>query len=165
MRKPLILTVILPILLVGCGSTMSAGDPMGNPLYAERYHDDMVEQMVDLVLQNDPLTKDDAMSDIIEDTRVDSLRAAEDANDEQDPGLHGQIVSDFEYAIGEVLLLDGTLYIGPDFETKPGPDLHAYLTDALDPRDAGTFPSAATVDLGTVKNNYGIYGFAQLSGR
>lgn len=162
---------------------------MENPLFAERYHDDLVEHMVDLVLQNDPLATDEEMKDIVEDTRVEGLAGATDATDRQREGLIGPIQSDFDLAFGEALLLNGTLFLSPDFEAVPGPNLHIMLSTVLDPRD-GSFPDEAAVDLGAV-NPFGaqalalpadapeglrtlvlydlklkrIYGFAQLSAR
>lgn len=163
---------------------------MENPLYAERYYDDLVEQMVGFVLQEDTLLQDEAKKELIERTRVDGLRKAAAANDRQREGLIGSVVSDFGYARGEMLLLDGMLYVGPEFETIPGPDLRVHLSTVVDPRD-GTYPDDTAVDLGTIANTYGahayvlpegapenlrtvvlydhalgrIYGFAQLSSR
>jgi hypothetical protein len=188
--------ILLPVLMLasctaGQSINQSLETSLENPLVAERYYDDLVEQMVDLVLQNDPLSTDETTKDIIEETRVEGLKNANEATDEQERGKRGVVVSDFGYSIGEVLILDGKLYIGPDFETKPGPDLHAYLSTVLDPRD-GSFPDEAAIDLGILANPYGaqiynlspevsenaelrtfvlydtklrrIYGFAQLSG-
>lgn len=190
MKKLLLLS---PLLLAACapaGDGVTFERLMDNPLYAERYYDDLTEEMVNLVLQEDPVLQDEEMKARIEETRVESLRAAEKAVERQDEGLFGQIVSDYSYAKGEVLLLDGILYIGPDFETFPGMDLRVYLSSVLDPRE-GVFPDESAVELGPVKNLYGehayevpagndgnlrtyvlydaelkrVYGFAQLSER
>lgn len=148
--------------LVACAATTqeeSLSSRMDNPLYAERYYDDLVEQMVNLIISEDPIIEDEDMKSFIDEQRVNGLREAETANERQRDGLVGNIVSDYSYAIGEVLLLDGTLYVGPEFETVPGPDLHMHLSTVLDPRD-GTYPDESAVDLGEVANPYGAHSYA-----
>lgn len=163
MKRSLLLAAPLLLTLAACAApsadTVTLESRMRNPLYAERYYDDLVEQMVNLVLQEDPLTTDEAKNALIDETRVSGLRSAQDATDRQREGIIGNIVSDAGYARGETLLLDGTLYVGPDFETIPGPDLHMHLTAALDPR-MGTYPDETAIDLGPVSSAYGAHAYA-----
>lgn len=160
MKKYLSLLPASALLLGACtsGSATSTDlqDQLKNPLYAEYYYDTLVEHMVNLVLQNDPLTKDPAANDVIEDTRVNGLKKAHEATEKQSKGLIGTIVSDFDYAVGEALLLGNVLYVGPEFQTSPGADLHVYLSSALDPRDA-TFPDETALDLGMIKSAFGAH--------
>jgi hypothetical protein len=154
---------VLPmLLLLAACSKPAVSDELAtrleNPLYAERYYDSLVDFMADLVIQNDPLTKDSATNAVIEKTRVDSLKLAQEATQKQSEGMMGVLVSDGEYVIGEVLLVDNTLYLGPDFETLPGPNLHAYMSTVVDPRE-GTFPDSSAVDLGLIGSAFGAHSY------
>lgn len=144
------------LLLAACAPGTSADLRMRleNPLYAEQYYDELVDSMVNMELQNDPLVKDPAMKELIEETRTEALRLSNEADEQQNKGLIGAIMSDFGYAAGEALLLDNTLYLGATFSTIPGPELHVYLTTVVDPRD-GTFPDDTAMDLGAIHNAYG----------
>lgn len=159
MRNPKASIALFAVLLTACSAAgPRAGedlqDKLSNPLYAERYYDELVDLMVNLEIQNDPLTDDESTKAIIDKNRVEGLKLAREANQKQNEGLSGMIVSDGEYAFGEALLLNDTLFLSPTFETVPGPDLHVYLTKIVDPRD-GTFPDETAVELGTLKDAYG----------
>ncbi len=125
-----------------------------NPLYAKRYYEDLVEHMVNLEIQNDPLSESGATKDMIEDTRIAALSEAKSANAKRSSGLNGSLVSDFDYARGNVLLLDNVLFLGPEFSATPGIDLHVYVSSTIDPRDAA-FPDPSAADLGSLKEAYG----------
>ncbi len=162
--KKIALTIPCSLLLLSAcsGSRVSEGlaERLKNPLYAERYYDSMTDHMVNIIVQDDPLAKDPAMADIIEKARLESLRRAKEATTKQHEGLQGTIISDFSYAIGEALLLNGTLYLSADFETLPGPELHAYVSTALDPREPeASFPDASAIDLGIIKTAYGAHSY------
>jgi len=150
------------LLLAACGSTadeLSLSEQLKNPLYAERYYDSRTDHMVNLVLQNDPLAEDESLKDVIEKYRVESLRQANKATQEQGRGMRGAILSDFSYGHGEALLLDNTLYIGADFDIVPGPDLRVYVSTVVDPRE-GAFPDETAVELGVLKTAFGAHSYA-----
>lgn len=158
------LSLALPCLLLlsACGNAaadISLSEQLKNPLYAERYYDSRTDHMVNLILQNDPLSQDETLKEVIEKYRSESLRQATKATQEQAGGLQGAILSDFSYGRGEVLLLDNTLYIGPDFDIVPGPDLRVYVSTMVDPRD-GTFPDESAVELGVLKTAFGAHTYA-----
>ena len=74
-------------------------------------------------------------------------------------GPSGRIISDQQYALGEVLILNGMLYMGADFITLPSPNQHVYLSSIIDPRDV-TFPDETAIDLGSIKDAYGAHSYA-----
>lgn len=154
--KKLIASLSASLLLTACaqGTRADLRMHLENPLYAEQYYDELVDNMVNMELQNDPLVKDPAMKELIEETRVEALRLSNEADEKQNKGLIGTIMSDFGYAQGEALLLDSTLYLSATFSTIPGPELHVYLTTVVDPRD-GTFPDETAIDAGMIQNVYG----------
>lgn len=177
-------------LLTACGPTTTSIDQQNaNPLVASRYGDELADTMANLVIQNDPIIKEPGMQQIIEKEIARGKSIAMNARETQAQGMKGQIIALKESVIGSVLLFSDTLYFSSDFEAKPGPDLHVYLTTIVDPRDE-TFPDATALDLGTIQSSYGaqqynisssidpvkmrtlvlfdtklrrIYGFAQLS--
>lgn len=159
-KSPFIALPCLALLAACTGTPANTVDnQLDNPLYAERYYDALVDSMVDLVLQNDPLAKDEQAMKVIEKYRVEGLRQANKATEKQSEGISGQILSDFDYSRGEALLLGNTVYIGPDFDTVPGPDLRAYLSSVIDPR-SGDFPDESAIDLGPVKAAFGAHSYA-----
>ena len=152
MRKALFLT---PLFLTACGSSVvSLQDRLTNPLYAEQYYDAQVENMVNIIISSGAVLSDESIKELVDETRLDGLAQAKKANDLQAQGAMGVIMSDTLSARGEVLLLNGKIYTGPDFEMIPGIDVHVYLSDVVDPRE-GTFPDESAVDLGSVQNPFG----------
>lgn len=158
-KTPFIALPCLALLAACTGTSVHTTDnQLDNPLYAERYYDALVDSMVNLVLQNDPLAKDEQALKVIEKYRVEGLRQANKATEKQSDGISGQILSDFDYSHGEVLLLNNTVYVGPDFDTVPGPDLRAYISSVVDPR-AQDFPDETAIDLGPVKAAFGAHSY------
>jgi hypothetical protein len=155
------------LILTACSSSaaITLETHLQNPLYAEQYYDAQVENMVNMIIASGALLQDPAVKDAINDTRLEGLRMAKEATDMQDQGAMGQIMSDTRSAQGEVLLLDGVVYTGPDFRVIPGIDLHAYLSTVVDPRD-GVFPDETALHLGPVKNHFGdaVYAGADVDG-
>ena len=158
MKRTSLLLVLSVLSLAACSNGLSVGselkEKIENPLYAKRYYEDLVDHMVNLEIQNDPLTASGATKEIIEDTRITAVEKAKDANAKRQKGLNGTIISDMGYAHGIVLVLDDSLFLGPDFSVTPGVDLHVYTSTVLDPRDA-PFPDATAVDMGSLKEAYG----------
>ena len=179
---------------MACGLRTSGSansDVLRNPLYAEWYYKDLVEDMMNLEIQNDPIMQDEKKKAVIDATRQDALEHAKAATKRRQSGLSGHFTAGQEDSKGQVLLLSGILNLGPDFDVVPGPSLHLYLTTAVDPRDI-KFPDPSALDLGVMHGPYGaqyyllprgqqdmlyrtvvlwdsklerIYGFAQLSGQ
>lgn len=148
------------VILAGCQKAPVSADPklLENPLYAEYYYDDLVERLVNLDIQNDPLLEDKSKRGFVDTARRNALQKAKEATRKQDEGLMGSFVPVTEFTGGEVLLLEQTLYFGPTFETAASPDLHVYLSETVDPRDTA-FPDPSAIDIGIVKNPYGPQAF------
>jgi hypothetical protein len=165
MKRFLAPLLISSIALSACGNSVgmptrdeALQDHLRNPLYAEYYYDDLTEQMVNLVLQEDPILQDSDVRAVVDRTRTRSLEHASLATKAQIKGARGKFIGDRGLAFGEALLLDDVLYIGPTFDSAPGPKLSMYLTTVLDPRDV-TFPDDTAVRLGAVKNQYGAHAY------
>ncbi len=143
-------------LLTACGSSASVtlDSHLQNPLYAEQYYDAQVENMVNMIIASGSMLQDPAVKDAVNDTRLEGLRLAKEATAKQAQGAMGGIMSDTQSALGEVLLLDGTVYLGPDFRVVPGINVHAYVSTVVDPRE-GEFPDETAQDLGPVRNTFG----------
>lgn len=162
MKKSL-LAASLCAALAGCSYGLprqdaSLQDRLRNPLYAEFYYDDLSEQMIGIALRDDPMMNDDAKRSIVDRVRTRALEHSSLALKAQEHGLVGTFVSDLEVVSGDVLLLDGVLYIGPNFDAAPGPSQSLYLTTVVDPRD-GAFPDPTAKRLGGLKDQYGAQAF------
>lgn len=155
MKKRLIL-FITPLLLVGCKSAYKADASalLENPLYLELYSEQMVDTMVGLEIYEDPIVQDAEKKKIIDETKEYWFALAKQARKDQRMGSKGGLVPMKQFADGEILYKDGVVHFGPTFATSPGPDLHAYLTTAIDPRDV-LFPDESAVDLGIIDVPYG----------
>ncbi len=129
-----------------------------NPLTAARYGDELADTMADLIIGNDPISNDEAARKVIDGAIVRGKKIADDARDLQARGFKGEMIGIKEEVSGFALYLDDMLYLSSDFQTKPGPDLHVYVTVAVDPRDV-TFPDETAIDLGVVQDFYGAQQF------
>lgn len=158
MKNILPFAILATFVLSSCGGSSQASSVtrdqlLRNPLFAEQYYDDLGDQMVNLFIQNDPVTTG-PKKELIEQTRVDSPNAAREANSLQRQGRMGNFVSDKATVLGEVLLLNDRLYTGPDFVGSPGRNLQVILSKLSDPRE-GTFPDPDSVNLGALISPYG----------
>jgi hypothetical protein len=157
MRKLLPLAPLF--LLTACSSSaaITLESHLQNPLFAEQYYDAQVENMVNMIIASGSMLQDPTIKEAVNATRLEGLRLAKEATNTQATGAEGVIMSDTQSAIGEVLLLDGNLYLGPDFRVVPGINLHVYLSKVVDPRE-GVFPDE------TARNTFGdaIYTGADL---
>ena len=167
MRKTLpALALVASTVLASCGTAVTRNGEsslLDNPLFAEWYYKDLVENMMNLEIQNDPLVKDAAKKSLIDDTRTSALAKAQEATAKRQRGMYGIINPVSLDAKGQVLLIDGTLYFGPDTTVLPGPSLHVFLSLSLDPRSASgatAFPVASDSDLGVLRNPYGASTYA-----
>lgn len=141
------------------GSRTSINQQNKNPLTASRYGDELADAMANLVIQDDPAAKDPALRNIIDAEIARGKKLGIDARAVQAEGMKGFLIPLKEEAQGNVLYVDDSLYLSSDFITKPGPDLHAFMTTAVDPRDT-VFPDKTALDLGTVQSVYGAQIYA-----
>lgn len=151
--------------LSACSAPMSdtQADLLKNPLYARYYYQDQADMMANYVIQNDPILKDAEKKGIVESVRTRALEHLKDENAKIDAGRRGAFMSDIDYATGQTLVLDGTLYFGQTFLTMPGPETYVYLSTLLDPRgESGAllFPDAGAVNIGLLKSPYGAQWYA-----
>ncbi len=142
--------------LTACGpaATVSLNDHMRNPLYAQRYWDELVDRMANMQIQNDPALKDADFAAEVDEIKRDALKASQDNRLRIRDGLQGSFITTKEETDGIALLLGNTLYLDTTFASYPGPKLHIYLTEAVDPRDV-QFPDPTSLDLGELQNPYG----------
>ncbi len=125
-----------------------------NPLTASRYGDELADTMANLVIQNDPVTKEPGVLAVINAEISRGKETAQNARDTMDQGMQGTIIPVKESVNGYVLSVNDMLYFSSDFESKPGPALHVYLTTVVDPRDT-QFPDKTAIDLGLLQAAYG----------
>lgn len=146
-------------LLTGCTLQKSMeDDPLENPLYAKRYYDELLENLVSLTLHKDPILQKKGKEKMIEHARRDALVQAREAEKRQRDTQQGGFIPIEEYARGKALLTTTTLYLSPDFEVTPGLSLHLFLTTTVDPRD-GEFPDHNAIDVGPLLRTYGAQAF------
>ncbi len=152
---------LIPFVVAACLSLGGCGHPVTsiqeqntNPLTASRYGDELADTMADMIIKNDPLSQDKTARAIIDDAIVRGKRISEAARDLQAEGFLGMMISVDEEVTGYALYLDDMLYLSSDFETKPGPNLHVFLTVLVDPRGQ-VFPDKTAVDLGVIQNPFG----------
>jgi hypothetical protein len=150
------------LLLAACssGSTGSStlDDKLKNPLYAQKYYEDLVDHMVSLEIHNDPVLKINGVQAAVDYARTEDVKLAQDAAKLKSQGLRGVIVSDTAESEGSALLVNGVLYFGPDFYVSPSPSVHVFLSNVVDPRPV-KFPDATAVDLGVIQDPYGAQSF------
>ena len=153
---------VLCLSLAACGQQTqktSIENENMNPLTASRYGDELADTMANLVIQKDPLSLKADTRAVIDQKISMGKKLGEDARKLQAEGMMGQIIQIKEEVSGYVLYLNDMLFLSSDFLTKPGPNLHVYLTQTVDPRD-GTFPDKTAIDLGAVQNIYGAQTYA-----
>jgi len=158
MKKTLCASLAL-LALTACQSTSNSQEHtlnylLENPLYAERYAESMVDTMVNLEIYNDPTIEDENKRKIADTAKEKWLKIAQEARKEQRKGAKGQFIPAQEYAAGEVLYLNDTIFLAPDFDSSVGPSMHFFLTTVVDPRDV-EFPDETAMDIGEIQSNLG----------
>lgn len=150
-RSTAILITSISLLFAGCAGNQTQ---LKNPLTAARYGEELADTMANLVIANDPIAKTPEMQTRIHQIITEGKQITMDARTKTDRGMKGGLIPIKENTTGYALYLDDILYFSSEFETKPGPDLHVFLTTAVDPRDV-TFPDKTAVDLGILQSPYG----------
>lgn len=150
----IILSVL--VILAACSSAQrtSIDQQNRNPLVASRYGDELADTMADIVINDEPILKQAGTRAIINAEIARGKEIGNIARRKQSQGMKGALIRIREEMEGYVLYLDDTLYLSSDFITKPGPELHAYLTTGVDPRDV-PFPEQSSIDLGPVQTVFG----------
>lgn len=159
---PFVLTLSVALLLSACGApqeSTSIKRENENPLVASRYGDELADAMANYIIAGDPVTKDSRTKSLLEKEINRGKDIADAARARQRQGLMGVILQMKQEAFGVVLVLDNTLYVSSDFVATPGPSVHVYLTEVVDPRDT-VFPDPSAIDLGEVQSVYGAQQYA-----
>lgn len=151
----ILLLLVASSTLSACGSSDGKlGATMDNPLVASRYGDEFADAMANLIIQEDPVVQENGMTEFIQAEIRRGKKIAGDARDRMRGAMMGALLPIKADVSGFVLHTKGTLYFSPDFFVTPGPDLHVYLTEVTDPRDAA-FPDVTAIDLGSLLSAYG----------
>ena len=160
MKISLYTVTFISLLLGGCttspNSDISLEQRLENPLYAERYAEEMVDRIVEYKIQKDPITEDKKKVAILENARKKWLEVGRDARNKQREGFSGFLITINEPVQGELLYVNNLLYTDTTFTIAPGPDLHLYLSQVVDPRDA-EFPDETAIDIGKIQSAYGAH--------
>lgn len=134
--------------------TETLDNRLQNPLFAERYYEDLVQRMVELEIGEHPVLSDPAKKRLADAARREGLKQSREAEQKQLKGTFGSFTDIEEFTTGNVLYVDNMLYTDPSFETHPGVHLRLYLTTVVDPRDSA-FPDETAMDIGRLESPYG----------
>lgn len=146
------LTIILSLALVGCSGNerTSLKAENKNPLTAQRYGEELADTLANLIIQKDKKAEDPKNAEIIRREIENAKDIAADAEKRMEGGTKGPFLQMQSLVEGYALYQENRLYFSSDFVTKPGLDLHVYLSEAVDPRDV-EFPDASAIDLGSLQ--------------
>ncbi len=162
MRRTLFFALGASLVLAACSGAPSArtADPLQNPLVAKQHFDDLGQVMVDILMNDQAeLAKDGARKSYVEQLKDQATARSKQETAKILTGRSGTFLPAKQAVAGTALLLDGTLYVGVDFATDPGPALRLMLTKAVDPRDV-TFPDASALNLGLLRAEFGAQSYA-----
>ncbi len=161
-------TSLQTLLATGCLLTLTACTaPMSrnlqtrleNPLFAERYAEELLDSLSDVYIREEPVLKDETKKANIEQALSYWRSVAADARIKERKGLIGSLTSVLEDTSGHVLLDEKTLWFGTNFLGTPGINLRVMLSTGVDPRE-GEFPDADAVDLGQLQSPYSDQSFS-----
>ncbi len=155
------LSSISALLLFGCknaNTSVNTDALFDNPLFVERYAEEMVQGLVELKIQGDPILEDKGIAKIVDKERLSWMANAKEARSQQREGRSGHFITINKYITGEALYLENMLYFGTLFEVTPSPALHVHLTTVVDPRDV-EFPDETSIDLGKLQSAYGAQAY------
>lgn len=150
-----LLSAALPALFLsacsGRGVAFPSPDTIAqNPLYLYADESLRVQYIANLQL------KEPTMSGSLKTAKLQSLRAAQDAQAIIQEGWLGSFVRGQDDEVtGSVLLLDGWLHIGPSFLMTPGLDVHVYVSQMIDPLE-GAFPDETAIEVGPLVTAFGM---------
>lgn len=154
---------LFALVLAGCATTSDSKDVsldylLTNPLFAERYADEMVDVLVEFKIQEDPILEDKKKADLVEQKRSKWLEVARNATKNQRDGYIGNYIIHKAQGRGEFLYLQDVLFVDSVFNVTPGPNLQMYMTTEVDPRDV-EFPDETAIHLGDLKTPYGAHNY------
>lgn len=160
MRSSNTLVLASCFLLVACNqSTTNISHENENPLTASRYGDELADTLANLIISRDPVIEQPGMEKEISKEITKAKAISTRARELLIQGMMGGIIAAGQDASGLALYLDDVLYLSSDFSVDPGPNLHIYLSETVDPRN-GDFPDETAVDLGEIQTTYGAQSYA-----
>ena len=152
---------------MGCqesnGSDLGLKALEGNPLAMEIIADKQIDYVTSLQIRanerGEPIT-DSAMLRLIDEVFIDARYLQKKAHEMQDEGKHANFYGiDDNFARGEVLLHEEWLHFGYMFEVDVAPSMKVYLAQHVAPHLSVELFSQPTLDLGLLKNIYGIQSY------
>ena len=158
MKKYILLIASFSLLTACGGERSSLQTQLSNPLYAERYGDSLADTLANIIIMKDSSTENPRTKALIEEEIEKAKSIGNDARRIIDKGMVGAFMEHKEHVTGRALYWKDTLYVSSDFESQPGPDLHVYLSTAVDPRDVA-FPDASAIDLGPLTSAFGAQSY------
>lgn len=158
--RPLFSIILFTLVLSACSNGVShSNDHLSNPLVAARYGEELSDTMANLVIIDDPIAKDPIFREIVDQKIAEGKAITQAARERMEQGTFGFFSLVEEDTNGFALLLKNTLYLSSDFVTKPGANVHLYLSATVDPRES-VFPDATAIDLGVLQSPYGAQEYA-----
>ncbi len=155
MKNILFPTVATVLVLSGCAQqTTSIQEQNMNPLSATRYEEELANTLANFIIQKEKFTEVPGVAEKLQKYIVKAKNRLADADDILNAGMKGPMLSMKVTTTGYAALIGTKLYFSTDFETKPGINLHVYITEAVDPRDV-EFPDSTAIDLGEIQTPYG----------
>ena len=155
------------ILLMGCQergeSNIGLKALENNPLALEIIADKQIDYVTSLQISanenNEPIT-DPAMLRLIDEIFIDSRGLQKKSHEMQDEGKMSSFYGiNNNFAAGEVLLHNGWLHFGYGFEVDVAPGMKVYLAQHVSPHLSEELFSQPTMDLGLLKNIYGVQSY------
>lgn len=146
--------------LTACGTPVSRDlqARLENPLFAERYSEELLDALSDVYIREEPVLKNETKKANIEQALTYWRAVAAEARIKEQKGLIGSLTSVLEDTSGHVLLDEKTLWFGTNFLGTPGINLRVMLSTGVDPRE-GEFPDESALDLGQLQSPYGDQSF------
>ena len=152
-------SLLVPLASCTTKNQLTLEQSLKNPLFAERYGNEMTDRMTELEIQHDPLLKEGRKGKYAMDAKEQALTLGDAATKKRHEGTYGSFVTVKEETDGSVLFVDSMLYLSPNFATYPGPSLHLFITTIVDPRNV-QFPDGTAIDLGRLESPYGAGQYA-----
>ena len=152
------------VLLLGCYREKGTGYPdpqtiLQNPLVAEQRADMTLDYLSALQIRADergePIT-DSATLRAIDEAFIWARKLQDKAHEAQDRGKKGGAYGvNGNFALGEVLHSDGTLYFDDNFEIVAAPKMKLYLAQHVSPHKVEELFSQPTIEIGDLRSIYG----------
>lgn len=164
MKHSIFLLIISSMALSACSQERTAdlNTALKNPLFAERYSEEIIERLASLQIKEVEGVTDPETLTKIEKAKAQWQKVSDQASDIRFEGKYGRfnLVNNDDFVTGGVLIYNNTLYLSTDFEVLPSPNIVLYASTVVDPRENEVFPSAEDTKLLTLESPYGMQSYA-----